>query len=146
MKQTFGIGLFFIAFVVIVFFACYESQNSEEFDENQIQISQETKTVSVAPVSEVAKVNNDAYVTAAVEKEETYNEAAGSYITANQRYIAKEETSGYITIFYDTTARIFTQTDICKSDLPDNLQKELQQGIVFENLESVFEFLENYSS
>lgn len=146
MKQTFGIGLFFIAFVVIVFFACYEPKNSEEFDKNQIQISQETKTVSVAPVSEVAKVNNDAYVTAAVEKEETYNEAAGSHITTNQRYIAKEETSGYITIFYDTTARIFTQTDICKSDLPDNLQQKLQQGIVFENLESVFEFLENYSS
>ncbi len=146
MKQTFGIGLFFIVFIFIVFFACYEPKSNDEFAKNQIQVSPKPGTVSSVPESEVAKVNNGVCVTATAGREETLKANDEVSKPTRQTYIALEETSGYITIFYDTREKIFTQTDICKSDLPDNLQQELQQGIVFENLESVFEFLENYSS
>lgn len=145
MKHTFGIGLFFITFFAILFFSWYQPENSDEFENQQGQIAQEEKFASAVPTSEAAVVNNDIYVTAAQEKE-TVSQVAEKSGTRKQKYIALEETSGYITIFYDTREKIFTQTDICKSDLPDNLQQKLKQGIVFENLESVFEFLENYSS
>lgn len=41
---------------------------------------------------------------------------------------------------------VYEYTDISLEGLPENLQKEIQNGKYIETLESLYGFLENYSS
>ncbi len=61
-----------------------------------------------------------------------------------QFYLKK--TGEYISVYVSATDEVYFETDIAILDLPVQLQEEMEEGMDFYNLESVYMFLENYSS
>ena len=54
--------------------------------------------------------------------------------------------NGYVVVYLSDKKTAYEYTDILLSDLPENLQKEINNGKYIENTESLYGFLENYSS
>ena len=55
-------------------------------------------------------------------------------------------TSEHATAYLSDKKTVYEYTDISLEDLPENLQKEIQNGKYIETSESLYGFLENYSS
>ena len=56
------------------------------------------------------------------------------------------EEDGYLVIYNQITSERYDNTSIYVKDLPDRLQKELENGLYFLNEQELYDFLENYSS
>lgn len=54
--------------------------------------------------------------------------------------------NGYVVVYLEDGKTIYEYTDIRLSELPEGVQKELEQGKRIEGLEKLYGFLENYSS
>ena len=57
-----------------------------------------------------------------------------------------KELNGYVVVYLNDKKTVYEYTDISLEDLPENLQKEVQNGKYIETSESLYGFLENYSS
>ena len=57
-----------------------------------------------------------------------------------------KELNGYVVVYLSDKKTVYEYTDISLEDLPENLQKEIQNGKYIETSESLYGFLENYSS
>ena len=57
-----------------------------------------------------------------------------------------KELNGYVVVYLSDKKTVYEYTDISVEDLPENLQKEIQNGKYIETSESLYGFLENYSS
>ena len=57
-----------------------------------------------------------------------------------------KEAQEYVCVFVAATDELYFETDILVSELPFELQEDMQIGLEFYDLESVYTFLENYSS
>lgn len=57
-----------------------------------------------------------------------------------------KEADGYVIVFESDQRTVYEYTSIVVSDLPENIQKQLEEGIKFTSLTQVYGFLENYSS
>ncbi len=83
--------------------------------------------------------------------EDTTTQAAESVIKIEDgnpkqaKFLIIEE-DGYLVIYNQTTSERYDNTSIYVKDLPDRLQKELENGLYFLNEQELYEFLENYSS
>ena len=83
--------------------------------------------------------------------EDTTTQAAESVIKIedskpNQAKFLIIEEDGYLVIYNQITSERFDNTSIYGKDLPERLQKELENGLYFLNEQELYEFLENYSS
>lgn len=54
--------------------------------------------------------------------------------------------NGYVTIYLEDKKTIYDYTDIPSADLPDYIIANLNEGIKFDGLKELYEFLETYSS
>ena len=63
----------------------------------------------------------------------------------SRKYYIKEG-DGYLTVYYSDSDRIYFETDLKLTDLPEELQEEAKTGISFSDISEVYSFLENYSS
>ncbi|MCI9491874.1 MAG: hypothetical protein HFH42_01895 [Lachnospiraceae bacterium] len=61
------------------------------------------------------------------------------------QYILLEE-NGYVAVYHADRETLFASTDILVTDLPEDLQIEINQGKLIENEEQLYNFLENYTS
>ena len=57
-----------------------------------------------------------------------------------------KELNGYVVVYLSDKKTVYEYTDISLEGLPENLQKEIQNGKYIETSESLYGFLENYSS
>ena len=57
-----------------------------------------------------------------------------------------KELNGYVVVYLSDKKTVYEYTDISLEYLPENLQKEIQNGKYIETSESLYGFLENYSS
>lgn len=79
-----------------------------------------------------AKAENNTVITQGnASKEEIY-------------YLA--ELNGYVAVYYEDKNTVFEYTNILLEDLPEKLQEEIKNWKQLEGSESVYGFLENYSS
>jgi hypothetical protein len=63
----------------------------------------------------------------------------------NYKYKIVEE-EGRLTVYETTYETIFIETAIETNLLPENTQKDLEDGIYFESDKDMYDFLESYSS
>ena len=61
-------------------------------------------------------------------------------------YIFLIEEGGFLVVYASDRKTVYEYTDISLEGLPENLQKEIQNGKYIETSESLYGFLENYSS
>ena len=76
-------------------------------------------------------------------------EGIASYMEAEGLRVIGRERLGYLPQELPETEKkktVYEYTDISLEDLPENLQKEIQNGKYIETSESLYGFLENYSS
>lgn len=52
----------------------------------------------------------------------------------------------YLSVYFSDTDRLYFETSLKVSDLPEKLRKNAINGIKFTSLENLYSFLENYSS
>ena len=57
-----------------------------------------------------------------------------------------KEADGYVIVYEADKTTPYEYTSILVEDLPENIQKQLKDGIKFTSLAQVYGFLENYSS
>lgn len=60
-------------------------------------------------------------------------------------YILLEE-KGYVAVYHTDRKTLYASTDILISELPEELQKEIEEGKYIGSEEQLYNFLENYSS
>ena len=76
--------------------------------------------------------------------EERYDVRAKETLTLDGYWI--KEKDGYMIVYYGDGERVYEYTSICISDLPEEIQRQITQGIYMEYQSEVYSFLENYSS
>ena len=76
---------------------------------------------------------------------ETEKSIFTSSTVIDYQYLIVEE-SDYLTVYSADGTTVYEYTDISLEGLPENLQKEIQNGKYIETSESLYGFLENYSS
>ena len=52
----------------------------------------------------------------------------------------------YLSVYFSDTDRLYFETSLKVSDLPEYLREDAVNGISFSSLENLYSFLENYSS
>lgn len=65
--------------------------------------------------------------------------------TMDYKYIIVEE-GDYLTVYYADRTTVYEYTDIRYSDLEDSLRQKIRKGFCVKDEETLFGFLENYSS
>lgn len=78
-------------------------------------------------------------------EETTETTIASSNIQKAYEYVVVEE-EGYLSVYYSDRKTKYMDTDIRMDELGVRLQKEIEAGKTFENIEDLYDFLENYSS
>lgn len=125
MRNKYGIGFFVIIFVMmaVVSFA-YQSSYKKAREKAEARI-------------EAAEA-----VRAQREQEAV---SAGGHAVKEECYYLKE-VNGYVVVFLSDNKTAYEYTDILCEELPETVRKELKNGKYMESLESLYGFLENYSS
>lgn len=57
-----------------------------------------------------------------------------------------QEADGYVIVMEADRKTVYEYTSILVEDLPDNIQKQVKEGMKVKSLSQVYGFLENYSS
>ena len=123
MKNKYGIG--FLMFLILVVFGItctYQLSLNKGKREIQAEIN----------AKEQKEMNNTSV-------------AADGQALKDDCYYLKE-LNGYVVVYLSDKKTVYEYTDISLEDLPENLQKEIQNGKYIETSESLYGFLENYSS
>ena len=88
------------------------------------------------PVAEEMRTEQEVPIEAAIESSKEYKKYA---------YCVKDE-QGKIVVYSISNEKIIMETGIDTFLLPSIIQEKLEEGIFFENIEKLYDFLENYSS
>ena len=123
MKNKYGIS-FLLFLILVVFGITCASQLSLNKGKREIQAEINAK--------EQKEMNNTSV-------------AADGQALKDDCYYLKE-LNGYVVVYLSDKKTVYEYTDISLEDLPENLQKEVQNGKYIETSESLYGFLENYSS
>lgn len=128
MKKVNGIRIFFILTVLFVI-GCYQIINLKYTEEEpEIRTTEQIVAEEKEPESET----------------EEY-EAVPVSQTIDYKFVIVEE-SDYLTVYYADKVTLYEYTDIRYSDLPDDLRQKVRKGYCIKDEETLFGFLENYSS
>lgn len=122
MRNKYGIG-FLICMVLIIFAitGAYQVSLKKEKEELRAEIkAQEQEEEQKAVTAEGQALKDDCY-----------------YLKGK---------NGYVVVYLSDKKTAYEYTDILLSNLPENLQKEINNGKYIEDTESLYGFLENYSS
>ena len=116
--------------------AITEAQLQAQTAENISKKEQETETATKGNVSKTGTEDS--------EREESQTRETNAEYSQPQFYL--KESGEYVSVYVAATEELYFETDILVADLPVELQEELEYGLDFYSLESVYIFLENYSS
>lgn len=156
MKKSRSIHLLFILLAVSII-ACFwagfmfgkETQRQEDLIAiTEAQLEAQT-TGNISQNNQDTSINNDSAPNL-LDKEETESNdvddtmETNSEISQPQFYLM--QSGEYVSVYVSATDELYFETDILVSDLPIELQEEMQYGLDFYDLEGVYTFLENYSS
>lgn len=81
----------------------------------------------------------------AESKNEKGNVKESLNVVEPYEFILMEE-NGYVVVYHKDKKTLYASTDILISDLPEKLQKEIEEGKYISSEEQLYNFLENYSS
>lgn len=126
MKNKYGIGFFMAAIVgVITISGAYELsyQKAKEKAEQQVKVEQE----------EIEEVQSQKSVL-----------TEGQALKEDCFYLM--EVNGYIVVYHSDKKTPYEYTDIMYDELPVSLREEIRNGKYIEDTQSLYGFLENYSS
>jgi uncharacterized membrane protein len=126
-KHKYSICVFFVLFVICIVITVFSTADQKK--QNQ------SESAGPHTVEEENSV-----------QEETDEEIVPSSRTEEgYRYIILES-DGHLLVYYSDNMTVFFDSGILSKHLPEALQTELETGIRFADEESLYEFLENYSS
>jgi len=116
MKRKYSIGLICAVVLLLLLAVTFGYHKQYEYVEEQARIAEENETLNVQ----------------------------GNAVKENIFYL--EPLNGYVVVYLEDKNTIFEYTDIRVSELPDEIQREIEQGKRIIGLEKLYGFLENYSS
>ena len=116
MNRKYSIGLICVIALLLLVLSL-GYRKQYEYTKEQVRISKEEE--------EILSVQGD------VSKEESY-------------YL--KSLNGYVVVYLEDQKTIFEYTDIHISELPKQMQEEIEQGKHIKGLKKLYGFLENYSS
>jgi uncharacterized membrane protein len=126
-KHKYSICVFFVLFVICIVITVFSTADQKKQNQSE----------SAGPQT--------------VEEENSVQEAVDEEIVPSSRteegyrYIILES-DGHLLVYYSDNMTVFFDSGILSKHLPEALQTELEMGIRFADEESLYEFLENYSS
>jgi uncharacterized phage-like protein YoqJ len=126
-KHKYSICVFFVLFVICIVITVFSTADQKKQNQSE----------SAGPQT--------------VEEENAVQEAVDEEIVPSSRteegyqYIILES-DGHLLVYYSDNMTVFFDSGILSKHLPEALQTELETGIRFADEESLYEFLENYSS
>lgn len=91
---------------------------------------------------EAANENADGKKENTVAKQETVESMKA---LSEEKYYLKAS-GEYLSVYFSDTDRLYFETSLKVSNLPEKLRKNAINGIKFTSLENLYSFLENYSS
>ena len=160
MKRTmYSIGFFLaVLFLCSGFFLSYQvSQMGEKIrtlENDSAMAKQEVSALSNARKQdfiferyEDGELKREAYRISAYGTDHVVlrQEKAGTEPEEQKEFCLQVE-NGYVVVYQEGESQVYEYTDISLEYLPENLQKEIQNGKYIETSESLYGFLENYSS
>lgn len=84
-------------------------------------------------------------IKARAESEQTEARAAEGTAVKNEGYYLKNR-NGYVIVYLSDGQTVYEDTNISLSDLPPELQTEIEAGKYLDTSREIYSFLENYSS
>lgn len=152
MNRLRGIHLFFILLtgaVIFCFWFGFSYGRHVQRQEDLVTLSDRQQEERA--LQEIAQMDmEDANMTQSIEerangdKGQADSDQVSSAYKTPQFYM--KENVGTVSVYISATDELYFETDIAISDLPIELQEEMAYGIDFYDLDSVYGFLENYSS
>lgn len=123
MERKYSIGLFALALIVLVgisgaYQLSYEKVK-EQAKEEMMEAEHEVKDTPAVP-------------------------AKGEALKEDCYYLM--EVNGYVAVYLSDKETVYDYTSILVSDLPSTLQNEVKNGKYIEDTETLYGFLENYTS
>lgn len=123
MKRKYCIGFFAAIFMIMILlevgYRWSYQQRSDRQKENTTFLQEKTEP------AEVLSVEGN------VEK--------------NSEYLLKE-LNGYVIVYLSDEKTVYEVTGISITELPKEVQNQIQEGIKFDSINELYAFLENYSS
>jgi uncharacterized membrane protein len=126
-KHKYSICVFFVLFVICIVITVFSTADQKKQNQSE----------SAGPQT-VEEEN-------AVQEAEDEEIVPSSRTEEGYRYIILES-DGHLLVYYSDNMTVFFDSGILSKHLPEALQTELETGIRFADEESLYEFLENYSS
>jgi uncharacterized membrane protein len=126
-KHKYSICVFFVLFVICIVITVFSTADQKKQNQSE----------SAGPQT-VEEEN-------AVQEETDEEIVPSSRTEEGYRYIILES-DGHLLVYYSDNMTVFFDSGILSKHLPEALQTELETGIRFADEESLYEFLENYSS
>ena len=146
MKQTriIRISFFICAALLVVGFwsGFYMGEHAAEPEQILTASGEKENNADNNPDTPSDPLNNESVSS----KESTDEETVESMKDIKSRKYYIKEGDGYLTVYYSDSDRIYFETDLKLTDLPEELQEEAKTGIFFSDISEVYSFLENYSS
>lgn len=123
MKRKYCIGFFAAIFIIMILlefgYRWSYQQKSDRQKENTTFLQEKTEPTEVLAVE------------GNVEK--------------NSEYLLKE-LNGYVIVYLGDEKTVYEVTGISITELPKEVQSQIQEGIKFDSINELYAFLENYSS
>jgi uncharacterized membrane protein len=126
-KHKYSICVFFVLFVICIVITVFSTADQKKQNQSESAGPQTVEEENSAQEAE------DEEIVPSSRTEEGY------------RYIILES-DGHLLVYYSDNMTVFFDSGILSKHLPEALQTELETGIRFADEESLYEFLENYSS
>jgi hypothetical protein len=82
----------------------------------------------------------------AVEESASENETFETLLQEQHVLFRIRELDGYLAVYLADGVTLYMNTDIRPEDIEEELREELRDGIPFYTMDSLYEFLESYSS
>lgn len=100
-----------------------------------------------APVQTASDKDTDSQKSTTEEKKNTSRTDSVESMSnlSEEKYYVKVSGT-YLSVYFSDTDRLYFETSLKVSDLPEYLRKDALEGIPFTSLENLYSFLENYSS
>lgn len=148
MKQTRIIRISFLiaaAFIVAAFWGgFYFGENSTQPDNILIASDENENTSSSQKTDRTSDISKAAENVRTKEEEPEETVESMKDVEAERYYLKLED--DYLAVYNSDTDKIYFETGLKVSDLPEDLQEKAKTGIPFSSLEELYSFLENYSS
>ena len=104
-------------------------------------------SVDVAPIQTASGTDGtDENVTEPASNSGTDHTTVESMNNLKEEKYYIKVSGDYLSVYFSDTGRLYFETSLKVSDLPEYLRKDAVNGISFSSLENLYSFLENYSS